>query len=348
MATDYFKRVQQHSATRFWVNNPTRAQADLAISSGAVGCTMNPSYMQKMLDDKQERAHILGKIDLLVKTEQDDTRVLEKLQTQLVMEIAEKFLPVYEASDGTQGFVSIQGDPFNETTDYIVEYGSHNAAQMPNITPKVPVVPEGLEAIEQLLKRGVSINSTEIFAMQQFIDVSEVYERAVKGNKNPPVLFYSHIAGIFDEYLTNYTREHKVDILPDYIWQAGVTVARKMEALRRERGYRVRMISGGARGLHHFTEMVGATACVTINWPGTAEVLLEQNPMVVQRFFQPTPASVVDQLMEKLPPFKQAYKNHGLRPEEYEEYGPVELFRSSFTKGWTQALEAVRERRALV
>ena len=40
-------------------------------------------------------------------------------------------------------------------------------------------------------------------------------------------------------------------------------------------------ISGGARGLHHFTEMVGADAVVTINWQGTADTLIQQDPVVV-------------------------------------------------------------------
>lgn len=344
---DYFKRVQAQTATRYWINNPSRKQADMAMECGAVGCTLNPAYMSKMLADADEGPYVLERIDALIKTEANDTAVAEKLQTELVTGIAKKFLPIYEATGGEQGFVSIQGDPYNEKADNIIAYGRHNAAQSPNITPKIPVVPEGLRAIEVLAAEGININSTEIFAMSQFVDVSEAYLRATKGMKNKPTLFYSHIAGIFDEYLHNYVAENRVDISADVLWQAGAAVAKKMEALRIERRYPLRMISGGARGLHHFTEMVGAPAQVTINWPGASDKLLEQDPVVVQRFLQPTPHSVIDELCEKLPVFKQAWLLKGLEPEEYEEYGPVQLFLSSFVGGWQKVLDTIAQRRAM-
>ncbi len=47
----YFIRVTEQSPTMFWINNPTRTQADIAMEQGALGCTNNPSYTQKMLDN---------------------------------------------------------------------------------------------------------------------------------------------------------------------------------------------------------------------------------------------------------------------------------------------------------
>ena len=46
---DYFKRVSAQTPTRFWINNVTRAEAQMAIDNGAVGCTQNPSFAYKML-----------------------------------------------------------------------------------------------------------------------------------------------------------------------------------------------------------------------------------------------------------------------------------------------------------
>ncbi|MDR1506446.1 MAG: hypothetical protein LBI67_05025 [Treponema sp.] len=343
MAGGYFKRVQKLTATRYWINNPTRDQAKKAIECGAIGCTLNPSYMSKVLEEPCEKEFVLDKIKELVKAEKDNTAVAEKLQTFLVTTIAELFLPIHEATGGNQGMVSIQGDPFNENAGHIIEYGRHNASQLPNITPKVPVIPEGLKAIGVLLKDGISINSTEIFAVQQFLDVAETYNESVKGMKNPPTLFYSHIIGIFDEYLQNYVRDNNVNIVPDVLWQAGTAVAKKMEQIRVERGYKIRMISGGARGIHHFTEMVGAESCITINWTGASDLLLEQDPMVIQRFLQPAPYSVLDELVMKLPDFKKAYEAGAIKPDEYEDYGPVQLFFGSFRSGWKKVLAVIEQ-----
>ena len=104
-------------------------------------------------------------------------------------------------------------------------------------------------------------------------------------------------------------------------------------------------IGGGARGLQHFTEMVGANAVVTINWIGTAKNLVEQDPPVIQRFFQPTPDSVIEELTEKLPDYKKGYFVHEITPDEYEEFGPVILFRSLFENAWENALNHIVAKR---
>jgi transaldolase len=50
MKHDYFRRVHRLSPTKFWINNPTPEEARLAIEAGALGCTNNPSYSFKMLE----------------------------------------------------------------------------------------------------------------------------------------------------------------------------------------------------------------------------------------------------------------------------------------------------------
>jgi transaldolase len=92
--------------------------------------------------------------------------------------------------------------------------------------------------------------------------------------------------------------------------------------------------------------MVGGHVCITINWQGTADKLLEQDPPVVYRLFNPVPQKVIDELMEKLPDFKKGYLDDGLSPEEFEPFGPVQLFRNSFVKSWTRVLEIIKQRRA--
>ena len=59
----YFMRVSEQSPTMFWINNPTRRQAEMAIANGALGCTNNPSYTQKMIDHPEEGAYALGVLD---------------------------------------------------------------------------------------------------------------------------------------------------------------------------------------------------------------------------------------------------------------------------------------------
>lgn len=346
MANDYFHRVQAQTATRFWINNVTREETRLAIEAGAVGCTQNPTFPYKMLtsEDEGERSYVVGLLDAILARRSDDDEAQVELQRALVENVARSFRGLFDASGGAQGFVSIQGDPFREDAESIVKSARFNCTS-PNIMAKVPATADGLKAIAILAAEGVPINATEVMTVRQALDVAEVHRKATQGMRNRPVIYYSHIAGIFDEYLQNLVKREGIDVSPDALWQAGIAVAKKAYAMVNDKGLPVGFISGGARGLHHFTEMVGAAAVVTINWKGTAEDLLLQDPPVIQRFLQPTPASVVDELCAKLPDFRKAYFVNGIEPEEYEHYGPVVLFRSMFESAWEKARGLIAARR---
>jgi transaldolase len=342
----YFSRVQAMTATRFWINNVTRKEAELAIAAGAEGCTQNPSYPWKMLssDDDGGLAHEM--VEGLVSGIVDDDAVLVTLQRELVREIARKFLALHESSGGKRGYVSVQGDPFHEDFDTIVRLARFNREAGKNIMVKIPATEDGLKAMGTCLAEGMPINATEIMSLRQAVDVCDIYDEVTLGMKNPPVVFLSHIAGIFDEYIAKTVKESGTDIPADHLYMAGFVMAQRIRAMMDERKSPVGFINGGARGLNHFTEWVGGNLCSTINWKGCADKLLEQDPPVVSRFSNPVPAAVVESLLELVPDFRKAWFKNGIQPSEYEKFGPVVLFRTSFENAWNQALGLVRARRA--
>lgn len=347
MRRGYFQRVQEQTPTRFWINNVTRAQADRAIEAGACGCTQNPAYTWKMLtsDDAAEQAYVLAQLDAILDSEADDGMALAALQRTLIGRIAEVFRPMYEQSHGRCGYVSIQGDPLHEDAETILRFARYNREAGPNIMCKIPVTEEGLKAIEELAAQGVPVNATEVMSVRQALDVCEVYRRATRGLAHPAPIYYSHITGIFDEYLQKQVQRDQIEIDSDILWQAGIAAAKKTYRMTKARYPEVGFIGGGARGLQHFTEMVGADAVVTINWTGTADRLIEKDFPVIEAFQRPTPDYVLDALLEKVSDFARGYEVHGLVPAEYEDFGPVVLFRSSFESAWENALAFIRERR---
>ena len=347
MKQPYFLRVASQTPTEFWINNPTREQADLAIANGATGCTNNPAFTQKMIDHPLEGPYANDFLEESVRESEDDDQAAAIFQRKMVKPIAEKFLPVYEKYNQTRGYVSIQGDPIHEDDpDVVIREALENRKVSPNICCKIPTTRSGLQAMEYLVGHEVPLNATEIFGISQAIAICETYLQASRKTGKSPQLYISHIAGIYDDHFANVVQRDKIDISPDVLWQAGLAVARKLYGLMEERGYPGIFIAGGARGLHHFTEMVGGHVCGTINWEGTADKLLEQDPPVVYRLFNPVPQKVIDELMEKLPDFKRGYLDDGLDVDEFEEFGPVQLFRSSFIKSWKRVLGLIKERRA--
>jgi transaldolase len=344
-AENYLLRVVQQTPTEFWINNPTREQADLALSHGASGCTNNPSYSQKMVDHPTEGAYAGKILDETIREVGSEEEAAAEFQRRLVRPIAEKFLPVFENSAGTRGFVSIQGDPIHEEDpDVIIREALENRKVSPNICCKIPTTHAGLQAMEYLISQDVPLNATEIFAIRQAVVLCETYQQASRKHGKSPQLYISHIAGIYDDYLQGVVRQGGVEISSDVLWQAGLAVARRLYQIMEARHYPGVFVAGGARGPHHFTEMVGGKVCCTINWEGTADRLLEQDPPVVYRLFNPVPQKVIDELIEKLPDFKRGYLDDGLEIEEFENFGPVCLFRSSFIKSWERVLDLIHER----
>lgn len=348
MKEPYFLRVVNQTPTEFWINNPTRGHADLAIVNGASGCTNNPSYTQKMVEHPIEGPYALGLLHESIRESDDDDEVAAVFQRKLVKPIAEKFLAIYEQSSGDRGYVSIQGDPIHEDDpDVVIREALENRKVSPNICCKIPTTKSGLLAMEYLVGHEVPMNATEIFGISQAIALCETYMKASRSTGKSPKLYVSHIAGIYDDHFRNVVERDQIDISSDVLWQAGLAVARKLYALMEERRYPGTFIAGGARGLHHFTEMVGGRVCCTINWEGTADKLLEEDPPVIYRLFNPVPQKVIDELLEKLPDFKRGYLEDGLEIEEFEDFGPVRLFRSSFIKSWTRVVGLIKERRSL-
>jgi transaldolase len=347
MISDYFKRVAQLSPTKFWINNVTREEAHLAIEAGATGCTQNPSYTWKMLTHPTEAAYTKSLL-LEALRESDIANEVECiLQRKLVDGIARIFMPLYESSNGEHGYVSIQGDPVHEEDpEVIIHEGRLNREMGPNVMIKVPATRAGLEAMNVLISENTPINATEVMGLSQALDICRMYERISLKTGKKPKIYYSLITGIFDEYLQNYVTQNNIAISPDILYLAGMAVAKKTYQVTKSQWPGIGYIGGGVRGLHHFTEMVGADVCITMNWQGQAEELLKLNQPVVPRFFNPVPDLFIDELLEKVTEFRRAYNINGLAPEEYEEYGPVEYFRHMFTEAWENALKLIKAARS--
>lgn len=346
MEENYFLKVKELSPTRFWINNPTPVEAEKAILAGAISCTTNPTYAMKQIFKEDEKDYVLNIVDEVVKDVKDDNEACDLIQQKLVKRILNKFLPLYERNPGKEGFVSIQGNPFaDDDTDHIIEEALRYRKLGKNFIAKIPVTKAGLKAIEALIPEDMPMIATEVMGIAQAVYTCEMYQQVSKKCGKHPPFYLTHITGIFDDYLRNIVKRDNIDISPDVLWQAGCIVARKQYKIFKERKYPGIMLGGGARGLHHFTEMVGSEMHVTINWTGTADKLIEVNPPVVYRMFNPVPQKVIDDLLEKIPDFRRAYMEDGLTVDEFKDFGPVVLFRDSFLKGWTYMLKIIQERR---
>ncbi len=91
--------------------------------------------------------------------------------------------PIYEESDGEDGFVSLEVSPaLAHDTDGTVRDARtfHDSIAQPNLLVKVPATREGIPAIERLTGEGRSINVTLIFGLDRHDEVMEAYLRGLE------------------------------------------------------------------------------------------------------------------------------------------------------------------------
>lgn len=346
MSQDYFHRLEAETPTRLWINNPTMEETGQAIAAGAISSTTNPSYSARVI--KTEPARAAAAIRQATQEDSDDQRAADRVQQLLVRQIMEKFLALYERAPGLQGLVSIQGDPHrDEDADHLVDETLRFRRLAPNFITKIPCTAVGLKAFERLIPEDIPIIATEVFAMAQATAACELYERVCRQCGKHPPFYVTHISGIFDECLAKTAEREGIQASSEALAQAGCILARKQYAMMRSRGYGVTLMGGGARGTHHFTEMVGGALHVTINW-STAEEIIQADPPITSRIDAPAPPAVVEELCTKLPDFRRAYLDDGLPVEEFGDFAPLQYFRNMFVKGWDALAAAVREQRAKV
>jgi transaldolase len=344
MGPGYFHRMNAETSTRFWINNPTAQDVERSLLAGAVNCTTNPSYCSKLL--QSEPGYLRGVIDKVVREEKDNDAAAERAYHEASARILGMFLPLYESSGGTQGFVTIQDDPrSDDDVEHIVDVTMRCRKLGKNFMTKIPVIASGMEAIEELVARNVPICATEIFAVSQAIHMCEVYRRAANKSGNHPPFYVTHITGIFDQYMAEVVKGERISIAPDVLAQAGCLIARKEYHILKERGYEGTLLGGGARGTQHFTEFVGGDFHITINWKEAQELIAADGP-VVTRIDAPTPREVVEELRAKVPNFRRAYDEDGLSVKEFADFGPLMFFKAMFLNGYARLLDEVAERRA--
>lgn len=339
MAEGYFHRLHASTDNRFWVNNPTPAEANAAIAAGAINCTTNPTYAARML--REDPAFGRAAVAQAVQECADDAAAVNRVQELCVARILPIFAPLHDAAPGMHGFVSIQGDPYLEDdANHIVHEAVGYRKLGPNFIAKIPATEAGLAAIDALIRENVPVIFTEVFSIAQATACADLYARACADSGNRPTAFLTHITGIFDEYLAGVAARDSVTIQADLLAQAGRLVARKQARHCAARGAPLTLLGGGARGLHHFTGVLGGDMHVTINW-SMAEELLARNPPIEDAIHAPIDMAAVEALRTALPDFAAAWDDEGLPPAAFADYGPVRHFRDSFRKGWDAVRDAV-------
>jgi transaldolase len=178
--TDALKRLSDEGVA-IWLDDLSRkritsgALAELIDDSHVVGVTTNPTIFQKAIssgDGYEDQLADLASRGVTVE------EALRMITTADVRDAADILRPVFDATDGVDGRVSIEVDPrlAHETRPTVAE-----AKQLawlvdrPNVFIKIPATEAGLPAITEVIGTGISVNVTLIFSLERYRAVMDAY-----------------------------------------------------------------------------------------------------------------------------------------------------------------------------
>src|SRR6187402_3608186 len=185
MATSRLHELSAHGVS-VWIDSLSREMletgelARLMKEDTVVGVTSNPTIFQKAMAEGEWYDDQLRE----VVTEYDDTKeIFLQLAAQDIKDACDLFRPVWDKTDGTDGYVSLEVDPnfgydTAATIDEAIRF--HDWIDRPNLHVKIPATQPGLPAIEEMIARGRNINVTLIFSLQRYAEVVEAYLRGLE------------------------------------------------------------------------------------------------------------------------------------------------------------------------
>ena len=148
----------------------------LIDEDGLAGITSNPSIFNKAIVGSSDYDESLRKAE-----EEGDCDVMtlyERLAVEDIKKAADVLKPVFDATGGADGFVSLEVSPYiaDDSEATVLEARRlWKAIDRENLMIKVPATEAGLPAVRQLLGEGININITLLFARAVYAQVAEAY-----------------------------------------------------------------------------------------------------------------------------------------------------------------------------
>ena len=171
----------------------------LIEEDGLRGMTSNPAIFEKAIAESHDYDEDIRAMALEGKGVE---AIYEALSQRDVQSAADEFRPLYDRTDGKDGYVSLEVNPHlaHDTSGTMEEARRLWAAlNRPNVFIKVPATAEGLPAIQQLISEGISVNVTLLFGLPRYRQVADAYIAGIEARaaQGKPVKHVASVASFF-------------------------------------------------------------------------------------------------------------------------------------------------------
>ena len=218
--------------TKLWLDS---IDPDLVVKNrklGATGATSNPIIISDLIKTGRFDADLKK----LVQDGLSDDEIAWRLTDKLVRSAQEVFLPAWQETQGNDGYVSFELDPLledpqgglphKERVSRYIELGRHWAKGHDNRMIKVPATPAGLDAMEELVASGVTVNVTLIFSSRQYRAARDANWRGAQ--RRASLERFKSVYSIFVSRLDVYTEQHVPQLTPAAQGMVGIVNAKRI------------------------------------------------------------------------------------------------------------------------
>ncbi|NPV05955.1 MAG: bifunctional transaldolase/phosoglucose isomerase [Syntrophaceae bacterium] len=189
-------------------------ELEALVARGVSGVTSNPTIFEKAIAGSADYDGALRELAAEGKTNEE---IYLALALDDIRRAADCLRPVWEATGGADGYVSLEANPklARDTGETVAEARTlFKALDRPNVMIKIPATPEGIPAVEALIGLGVNVNVTLIFSLAH-------YEAAVR----------AYIAGLEQLAARGGDLRRVASVASFFVSRIDTAVDRRLEAL---------------------------------------------------------------------------------------------------------------------
>ena len=185
MATNHLLEISAYGQS-IWMDNLSRdiiksgELKQMTETGGIKGITSNPAIFEKAIKGNKIYDE---EIEAGIRASKSVLEIYESLVFDDIRDACDVFLPVYEATQGLDGYVSIEVPPTiaKNTETTISEARRYNQAiGRPNVMIKIPGTAEGLPAVEAAIADGINVNITLLFSVESYVQTAWAYIRGLE------------------------------------------------------------------------------------------------------------------------------------------------------------------------
>ncbi len=317
------------------------------------GVTTNPPLsLQAIQDDVplwQKKAQEIITANPGIDTES----LFWKLYLSVVKLGSDLYLPLFEKSGYTEGFLSGQTDPRSAfDKDAMIKQALDIAKINPNVMIKVPGTKEGYEVIEFLTSKGIATNNTLTFVLPQLVDCAESVKRGLETAKKNNVdlskwrSVITHMESRYGDLggLRDFAAEKNIELSDMDVRWAELAIFKKaykylidnkMSSKMLSCSLRIGPVVDGVTRIPHLEEKAGCATVVTCPPTFIDQIInfAEQDKIVFEkdRILKDIPKDVMDKLMQ-VPYFEKAYAVDGYSRDEYNTHPALQRTAAQFSK----------------